>query len=238
MRSRRKAQHDTLDTHSHIVRPAEMEWRATRFPGCEVKPLLVDKETGLVTALMKFAPGAVLPDHEHVKIEQTYLLEGTLVDKEGAAEGLTRRSRRVRLARGRQPPRRLDAAGRADARHVPGPQPDSSSRTGASPIFPAPTGTVSGDTSPRTDAEEAAALPTHAPRVLQRPRRGRLSLVREANVLFIRSGRGETVDARDLKSLGGNPVRVQVPPSAPSTGAKLPCCFSIFAEQLRRRQWQ
>src|SRR5262249_29005711 len=29
-------------------------------------------------------------------------------------------------------------------------------------------------------------------------------------------GRGETVDARDLKSLGGNPVRVQVPPSAPA----------------------
>ena len=32
-----KSTHDTLDTHSHIVRPAEMEWRATRFPGCEVK---------------------------------------------------------------------------------------------------------------------------------------------------------------------------------------------------------
>src|ERR1700680_2356550 len=29
-------------------------------------------------------------------------------------------------------------------------------------------------------------------------------------------GRGETVDARDLKSLGRNPVWVQVPPSAPS----------------------
>jgi anti-sigma factor ChrR (cupin superfamily) len=38
---------------------------------------------------MKFAPGATLPDHEHVKIEQTYVLEGKLVDKEGPAQGLT-----------------------------------------------------------------------------------------------------------------------------------------------------
>jgi anti-sigma factor ChrR (cupin superfamily) len=76
------------DEHSHVVRPATMEWQKTRFPGCEVKPLLFDKQTGLVTALMRFAPGAVLPDHEHVKIEQTYVLEGKLVDKEGAAAGL------------------------------------------------------------------------------------------------------------------------------------------------------
>ena len=48
-----------------------MEWKKTRFPGCEVKGLLVDKQTGLVTALMRLAPGAVPPDHEHVKIEQT-----------------------------------------------------------------------------------------------------------------------------------------------------------------------
>ena len=34
-----------------------MEWKKTRFAGCEVKGLLFDKETGLVTALMKFAPG-------------------------------------------------------------------------------------------------------------------------------------------------------------------------------------
>ncbi len=54
-----KAKHDTLDTHSHVVRPAEMEWKKTRFAGCEVKGLLFDKETGLVTALMKFAPGAI-----------------------------------------------------------------------------------------------------------------------------------------------------------------------------------
>jgi anti-sigma factor ChrR (cupin superfamily) len=85
----KSSQHDTLDTHSHVVRPAAMEWKKTRFAGCEVKGLLFDKETGVVTALMKFAPGAVLPDHEHVKIEQTYVLEGRLVDKEGPAEGLS-----------------------------------------------------------------------------------------------------------------------------------------------------
>jgi anti-sigma factor ChrR (cupin superfamily) len=76
------------DQHSHVVRPANMEWQKTRFSGCEVKPLLFDKQTGIVTALMRFAPGAVLPDHEHVKIEQTYVLEGKLVDKEGPAAGL------------------------------------------------------------------------------------------------------------------------------------------------------
>jgi len=69
--------------HSHVVRPAEMEWQKTRFPGCEAKTLLFDKSTGLVTALMRFAPGAVLPDHEHVHIEQTYVLEGSLVCGEG-----------------------------------------------------------------------------------------------------------------------------------------------------------
>ena len=78
----------TADAHSHLVRPDSMEWQKTRFPGCEAKTLLFDAQTGLVTALMRFAPGAVLPDHEHVKIEQTYVLEGTLVDREGPAAGL------------------------------------------------------------------------------------------------------------------------------------------------------
>ncbi len=79
----------TLDNHSHVVRPAKMEWKKTRFPGCEVKGLLLDQQTGLVTALMRLGPGAVLPDHEHVKIEQTFVLEGKLVDKEGPVAGLS-----------------------------------------------------------------------------------------------------------------------------------------------------
>lgn len=73
---------------SHLVRAADLQWQQTRFPGCEAKTLLFDRETGLVTALMRMAPGAILPDHEHVQIEQTYVLEGKLVDKEGPDTGL------------------------------------------------------------------------------------------------------------------------------------------------------
>ena len=77
-----------LDEHSHLVKPAEQDWKPTRFAGCEVKTLMMDPKTGLMTALMRFAPGAVLPDHEHVNIEQTYVLEGRLVDKDGPAAGI------------------------------------------------------------------------------------------------------------------------------------------------------
>jgi len=81
----------SIDKHSHLVRPSQMEWKKTRFPGCEVKVLMFDAKTGLMTSLFKFAPGAVLPDHEHVNIEQTYVLEGHLVDKDGAAAGIEAR---------------------------------------------------------------------------------------------------------------------------------------------------
>jgi len=68
---------------SRFVEVAKLPWEKTRFAGVEMKTLLVDRETGLVTSLMKFAPGARLPDHEHVLIEQTYVLEGSLVCGEG-----------------------------------------------------------------------------------------------------------------------------------------------------------
>ena len=60
-----------------------MPWEPTRFPGIEIKTLLKDTETGLLTTLVKMAPGARLPDHEHVDIEQTWILEGSLADHEG-----------------------------------------------------------------------------------------------------------------------------------------------------------
>jgi anti-sigma factor ChrR (cupin superfamily) len=68
---------------SRFVEVAKLPWEKTRFAGVEMKTLLVDRETGVVTSLMRFAPGARLPDHEHVRIEQTYVLEGSLVCDEG-----------------------------------------------------------------------------------------------------------------------------------------------------------
>ncbi len=67
---------------SRHVKVAELPWEQTKFPGVEVKTLMIDKEAGLLTCLLRMAPGAVLPDHEHVLIEQTYVMEGRLVDRD------------------------------------------------------------------------------------------------------------------------------------------------------------
>lgn len=67
---------------SRHVKVADLPWEQTKFPGVEVKTLMIDKEAGLLTCLLKMAPGAVLPDHEHVLIEQTYVMEGRLVDRD------------------------------------------------------------------------------------------------------------------------------------------------------------
>jgi len=76
------------DLRSRVVLPKNVEWQKSRFPGCYTKPLLVDKKSGLATLLFKMDPGAELPDHEHVLIEQTYILEGSLADKEGPDAGV------------------------------------------------------------------------------------------------------------------------------------------------------
>ncbi len=76
--------HDGLGPmDSRFVETHAMPWEKTRYPGVEAKTLLVDRRTGLLTVLLKMAPGAVLPDHEHVQIEQTFVIEGALVCGEG-----------------------------------------------------------------------------------------------------------------------------------------------------------
>lgn len=69
---------------SRFVEVGGLPWTASkRYPGCETKTLLVDRNSGLLTMLMRMTPGAKLPDHEHVMIEQTYVLEGSLECPEG-----------------------------------------------------------------------------------------------------------------------------------------------------------
>ncbi|HEX5092138.1 MAG TPA: cupin domain-containing protein, partial [Burkholderiales bacterium] len=68
---------------SRFVDPANIPWEDTRFAGVRQKVLVVDRESGVATVLIHMAPGARLPDHEHVMLEQTYVLEGSLMCGEG-----------------------------------------------------------------------------------------------------------------------------------------------------------
>jgi anti-sigma factor ChrR (cupin superfamily) len=70
---------------SRYVDVGSIPWEPTPYPGVEWKVLLKDEETGLLTALFKWAPGSELPLHEHVEIEQTFVLEGSIEDEEGEA---------------------------------------------------------------------------------------------------------------------------------------------------------
>ncbi len=70
---------------SRYVDVDALPWLPTRFAGIETKMLLENKDTGVQTVLTRMAPGAVLTDHLHADIEQTWVLEGSLVDDEGEA---------------------------------------------------------------------------------------------------------------------------------------------------------
>ena len=68
---------------SNIVDVASLPWVPSKYPGIEIKVLLEDQASGLLTALFKWGPGAELPLHEHVEVEQTFVLEGSFEDDEG-----------------------------------------------------------------------------------------------------------------------------------------------------------
>ncbi len=68
---------------SRYVKVDGLPWKPTPCPGIDMKVLLEDKDTGLLTALFRWQPGAELSLHEHVEVEQTFVLEGSLVDEEG-----------------------------------------------------------------------------------------------------------------------------------------------------------
>ena len=68
---------------SRYVSVEALPWKPTPCRGIEMKVLLEDKDTGLLTALFRWQPGSELTLHEHVEVEQTFVLQGSLIDEEG-----------------------------------------------------------------------------------------------------------------------------------------------------------
>jgi anti-sigma factor ChrR (cupin superfamily) len=68
---------------SRLVDVDKLPWTPTCHKGIDIKILMKDDTTGLMTALFRWEPGSVLPDHQHVEIEQSFILEGSLVDEDG-----------------------------------------------------------------------------------------------------------------------------------------------------------
>jgi len=75
---------ELAERQSFYIDVEGLPWKPTRWPGIEIKVLMLDEATGMSTSLTRFAPGAALPDHLHIGIEQSYVIEGSLVDHEGA----------------------------------------------------------------------------------------------------------------------------------------------------------
>jgi anti-sigma factor ChrR (cupin superfamily) len=61
-----------------VVRASEGEWRPTADPGVSFKLLFVDRERATVTTLVRMEPGARIPAHRHLGLEQCLVLEGDL----------------------------------------------------------------------------------------------------------------------------------------------------------------
>ncbi len=62
---------------------SRIAWEPSEHPGVETKTLYREL-SGRQTVLVRMAPGARLPEHRHRGVEQSFVLEGTLVDDEGA----------------------------------------------------------------------------------------------------------------------------------------------------------
>jgi quercetin dioxygenase-like cupin family protein len=68
---------------SVYVKPQDMEWKPTQIDKVSIKVLYENKELGESTVLLKLEPGAVIPFHKHPKLEQAFVLEGSMYDHDG-----------------------------------------------------------------------------------------------------------------------------------------------------------
>lgn len=75
-----KAWRPEAEQASALIRGAAASaWRPAGFAGVEVRELAVDPDGAFVTMLIRMAPGASYPAHEHGGAEDCYVLQGDLV---------------------------------------------------------------------------------------------------------------------------------------------------------------
>jgi len=67
---------------SRFIETESLPWIETT-PGNKMKVIYHDQATGMLTILARLEPGAGIPPHVHEDLEQTFVLEGSLVDGEG-----------------------------------------------------------------------------------------------------------------------------------------------------------
>jgi anti-sigma factor ChrR (cupin superfamily) len=67
---------------SRFIETESLPWIETT-PGSKMKVIYHDAATGMLTILARLEPGAGIPPHVHEDLEQTFVLEGSLVDDEG-----------------------------------------------------------------------------------------------------------------------------------------------------------
>jgi anti-sigma factor ChrR (cupin superfamily) len=67
---------------SRFIKTDQVPWVEVG-PGNKMKVIYHDPASGLLTILAKLEPGAGIPAHVHEDLEQTFVLEGSLVDDEG-----------------------------------------------------------------------------------------------------------------------------------------------------------
>lgn len=68
----------------HTLRAGAGKWRATEYAGIEVKLLSRDPASDMITTLIRMAPGARLPRHQHAKEEQCWIVSGDVRQADGS----------------------------------------------------------------------------------------------------------------------------------------------------------
>jgi quercetin dioxygenase-like cupin family protein len=68
---------------SVYVKPQDMAWKPTQIDKVSIKVLYENRELGESTVLLKLEPGAVIPFQKHPKLEQAFVLEGSMYDHDG-----------------------------------------------------------------------------------------------------------------------------------------------------------